>query len=100
MRSFGRGYGEEIGGDYVSVQVATLDNAKSEELIAAPIKYSDGRNESWWPNGRPPGFNTMGMASTSAFRGRWHQQVARPWLAAPTWSASTIWGASPKWWYS
>ena len=48
VRSFGRGYVEQIGGDYVSVQVAALDNVDPEELIAAPIKYADGRNNSWW----------------------------------------------------
>jgi hypothetical protein len=48
VRSFGRGYIEQIGGDYVSVQVAALDNVTPEELIAAPVKYADGRNNRWW----------------------------------------------------
>lgn len=48
VRSFDRGYVEQIGGDYVSVQVACLDDARPEELIEAPIKYADGRNNSWW----------------------------------------------------
>lgn len=48
VRSFGRGYVEQIGGDYVSIQVATLDNAEPAELIEAPLKYADGRNNSWW----------------------------------------------------
>lgn len=48
VRPFGRGYVEQIGGDYVSIQVASLDNAEPAELIAAPLKYADGRNNSWW----------------------------------------------------
>lgn len=48
VRPFGRGYVEQIGGDYVSIQVATLDNAEPAELIEAPLTYADGRNNSWW----------------------------------------------------
>jgi hypothetical protein len=47
VRAFGRGYVKEIGGDYVAVQMASLDNADPEELIAAPVRYSDGRNNDW-----------------------------------------------------
>lgn len=48
VRPFGRGYVEEIGGDYVSVQVATLDDVTPEELIAAPVNYANGRDNAWW----------------------------------------------------
>ncbi|WP_280154371.1 GFA family protein [Piscinibacter sp. XHJ-5] len=48
VRPFGRGYIEQIGGDFVSVQIAALDNADPAELIAAPVRYADGRNNSWW----------------------------------------------------
>ena len=48
VRPFGRGYVEQIGGAYVSVQVATLDDADAQDLIDAPVHYSDGRNNAWW----------------------------------------------------
>lgn len=47
VRSFGRGYVEEIGGDFVAVQLASLDNVDPQELISAPIRYADGRNNNW-----------------------------------------------------
>jgi hypothetical protein len=48
VRTFGRGYIEQIGGHYVAIQLASLDNATPEELVAAPIKYANGRDNSWW----------------------------------------------------
>ena len=48
IRSFGRGYIEQIGGDYVSVQVSCLDNVEPAELIAAPVRVADGRHNAWW----------------------------------------------------
>lgn len=48
VRVFGRGYVEEIGGDFVSIQVATLDDATPEELAAAPVNYGNGRDNLWW----------------------------------------------------
>lgn len=48
VRPFGRGHVEEIGGGYVAINVATLDDVAPEELINAPIRYSDGRNNRWW----------------------------------------------------
>lgn len=47
VRSFGKGHIKEIGGDYVAVQLGSLDNVDPEELIAAPIRYADGRNNQW-----------------------------------------------------
>lgn len=47
VRAFGRGYIEQIGGDFVSIQVSTLDDATAD-LVAAPIKYANGRDNSWW----------------------------------------------------
>lgn len=51
VRTFGRGYVEEIGGDYVAVQLATLDNVDLQEIIGAPVRFADGRNNNW---GEPP----------------------------------------------
>ena len=48
VRPFGRGYLEQIGGAYVSVQLATLDDLAPEELIAAPVRYANGRDNAWW----------------------------------------------------
>ncbi|MDM5176638.1 GFA family protein [Massilia sp. CCM 8695] len=48
VRSFVRGYVEEIGGAFVSVNVAALDDVTPEELIAAPLKYADGLHNNWW----------------------------------------------------
>lgn len=48
VRSFGRGNIPEIGGEYVSVQLAALDDATPAELIAAPVKYFNGRDNDWW----------------------------------------------------
>jgi len=42
------GYIEEIGGDYVSFSVATLDNVSAEELAALPVTPMDGRNDNWF----------------------------------------------------
>jgi len=45
---FARGYIEEIGGDYVAVNVAALDTVTVEELRGAPVRYFDGHNNNWW----------------------------------------------------
>jgi hypothetical protein len=48
IHAFSRGHVEAIGGDFVSVQLSCLDDATPEELAAAPVSYSDGRNDAWW----------------------------------------------------
>lgn len=48
IRSFGRGYLEEIGGDYIAINVAALDNVDPRELRDTPVRYFDGRNDNWW----------------------------------------------------
>ncbi len=35
-------------GAFLSVFVATLDNISPAELLEAPIRYMDGRNDDWW----------------------------------------------------
>ena len=35
-------------GEYVSVNVACLDDLDPKDLIEAPVRYMDGRNDNWW----------------------------------------------------
>ena len=46
-RTFGEFNIPEIGGETVSIQIATLD-ATDEELAATPIMYCNGRDNDWW----------------------------------------------------
>ena len=48
MRPFGRGYVEQIGGHYVSINLAALDNASDEELSTAPVQFMNGRDNDWF----------------------------------------------------
>ena len=48
VRSFARGHLEQLGGDYVSINVACLNGVDPAELIEAPVTYFDGRNDNWW----------------------------------------------------
>ena len=48
VRCFSWGHVEEIGGDFVSVQVCTLDDMSVEELVAAEVRYGNGRDNLWW----------------------------------------------------
>ncbi|MGN6384552.1 MAG: GFA family protein [Dyella sp.] len=47
VHSFARGYVEEIGGHYVAVQLASLDDVDPAGLIDAPVRYADGRHDNW-----------------------------------------------------
>jgi hypothetical protein len=47
IHAFSRGDIPEIGGAFVSVQVAALDDADPAELIAAPVHFSNGRDNDW-----------------------------------------------------
>lgn len=35
-------------GEYVSVNVACLDDLEPAELVAAPVQFMDGRADNWW----------------------------------------------------
>jgi hypothetical protein len=48
VRTFERGHVKEIGGDYVSIKVASLDDVDPAELAAAPVRYANGRDNKWW----------------------------------------------------
>ncbi|KYG61907.1 aldehyde-activating protein [Bdellovibrio bacteriovorus] len=47
-RPFGRGHVEEIGGAFVSIALACLDDVDAQELIDAPVTYFDGLNNNWF----------------------------------------------------
>ena len=41
------GSADYMGGDFVGVFLASLDNAADEELANAPVRFADGRNNAW-----------------------------------------------------
>ena len=47
VQLFDRGHIPEVGGDYVSVRLSTLDDASDEELAEAPVQYFNGRDNNW-----------------------------------------------------
>ena len=47
VRPFSHGYVEEIGGAFVSINVARLDDATDAELAEAPVNYGNGRDNDW-----------------------------------------------------
>jgi hypothetical protein len=48
VRTFGEGYIAEMGGDFVSIKLATLDDVTPEALLSGPVTYCDGRANNWW----------------------------------------------------
>jgi len=49
VRAFGHGYVEQIGGAYVSINVACLNNIEIDDLADVPVQYLNGRNNTWAP---------------------------------------------------
>jgi hypothetical protein len=47
VQVFNRGHIAEIGGDYVAVRLATLDDVNAADLAEAPVQYFNGRDNSW-----------------------------------------------------
>jgi len=47
VHPFGRGYLEEVGGAFYSVNLACLDDLDPRELIDNPVRYFDGRHNNW-----------------------------------------------------
>ena len=46
--AFGDGDIKEIGGAFVSINVACLDGISPEELAKLPIQYMDGHHDNWF----------------------------------------------------
>lgn len=42
------GFVEEIGGDFFTVSIPTLDELSDAELAALPVQYCDGRANNWF----------------------------------------------------
>ena len=38
----------EIGGDYVSIKLASLDDVPDADLAELPVTYANGRDNAWW----------------------------------------------------
>lgn len=47
IRTFSTGYIEQIGGAFASVFLSVLDDLDPAELVTAPVRYSNGRDNDW-----------------------------------------------------
>jgi hypothetical protein len=47
VKPFGRGYLEQIGGAFYSVNIACLDDVSDKEFATIPVHFSDGRSNHW-----------------------------------------------------
>ncbi|HEU4670270.1 MAG TPA: GFA family protein [Dyella sp.] len=47
VHAFGRGHLDVLGGDFLSIHLGSLDDVEPAELIAAPLRYSNGRDNDW-----------------------------------------------------
>ena len=48
VRVYTHGYVKEIGGDYVSISLSTLDDLPAPELVSAPVQFMNGRDDDWF----------------------------------------------------
>jgi hypothetical protein len=48
VRLYTYGHVEQIGGDYVSVALSALDDLSAAELTAAPVRFTNGREDDWF----------------------------------------------------
>jgi len=56
VRPFGDGDIKEIGGAFVSVNVACLDDISPEALGQLPVRYMDGRDNNWFAAPKVTGY--------------------------------------------
>lgn len=47
VKPFGEGELAELGGHFYAVNVACLDDASLDDLLAAPVVHEDGRRDRW-----------------------------------------------------
>jgi hypothetical protein len=47
LQPFSRGNVPEIGGDFVSINIACLDDIADAELADLPVNYANGRDNDW-----------------------------------------------------
>ncbi|TWI05934.1 hypothetical protein IP90_00196 [Luteimonas cucumeris] len=48
VRAYGHGDIPEVGGKFVSISVACLDDVTPEQKAALAVRYADGGNNNWW----------------------------------------------------
>ena len=56
LHAFGHGHLEMLGGDFVSVSVACLDDVDPKVLAELPVTYADGRANAWWKRPAETGY--------------------------------------------
>jgi hypothetical protein len=48
VRVYTYGHIEQIGGDYVSIVLSALDDLSIDELVQAPVRFMNGRDDAWF----------------------------------------------------